>query len=217
MNAAELRSFCTASPGPDSRDCQGTFKFKGSNMLFSKFVCHFSRTLYPLSVPGKQERAELHAVLRTEIMRKGTCLDSFQWLPSVTPFSDLLLKGNLFSYAPLTQDMECFLPFEHCYLLGFVFAQFFYCLKLPCMKIYKHAFRQIKHPCFTWDLSPLRPSSHWLQFPGPGLRRPWHGIKKAMLVSDNRVQSQSRFQDVGQPRPGAVKELRLWPFLNLSL
>ena len=28
---------------------------------------------------------------------------------SVTPFSDLLLKGNLFSYAPLTQDMECFL------------------------------------------------------------------------------------------------------------
>ena len=29
--------------------------------------------------------------------------------PSVTPFSDLLLKGNLFSYAPLAQDMECFL------------------------------------------------------------------------------------------------------------
>ena len=30
--------------------------------------------------------------------------DSLQWLPSVT-----LLKCNLFSYAPLTQDMECFL------------------------------------------------------------------------------------------------------------
>ena len=72
-------------------------------MLFSSFVCHFSRTLYSLSVPGKEERAELHAVLRTEIMREGTCLDSFQWLPSVTPFSDL------FSYSPLMQDIECFL------------------------------------------------------------------------------------------------------------
>ena len=29
--------------------------------------------------------------------------------PSVTPFSDLLLKGNLFSYAPLLQALECFL------------------------------------------------------------------------------------------------------------
>ena len=69
------------------------------------FLCVycFSRTLYSLSVPGKQEWAELHAVLRTEIMREGTCLDSFQWLPSVTPFSDL------FSYSPLMQDIECFL------------------------------------------------------------------------------------------------------------
>ena len=75
----------------------------------SSFVCCFSRTLYSLSVPGKQEWAELHAVLRTEIMRKRTCLDSLQWLPSTAPFSDLFLKGNLFSYAPLTQDMECFL------------------------------------------------------------------------------------------------------------
>ena len=89
--------------------CQGTFNFKGSTMLFSSFMCHFSRTLYSLSVPGKQERADLHAVLRTEIMRKGTCLDSFQWLPSVTPSSDLLFKGSLFSYASLTQDMEYFL------------------------------------------------------------------------------------------------------------
>ena len=84
--------------------CQGAFSFKGSNMLFFSFVCHFSRILYFLSVCGKQEWAELRAVFRTEIMRKGTCLDSFQWLPSVT-----LLKSNLFSYAPLTQDMESFL------------------------------------------------------------------------------------------------------------
>ena len=34
-------------------NCQGTFNFKGSNMFF--FVGCFSRTLYSLSVPGKQE------------------------------------------------------------------------------------------------------------------------------------------------------------------
>ena len=97
--------------------CQGTFSFKGSNMLFFSFVCCFSRILYSLLVPGKQERAELHAVLGTETMRRGTCLDSLQGPRSATPFSDplqwlpsvTLLKCNLFSYVPLTQDMECFL------------------------------------------------------------------------------------------------------------
>ena len=58
--------------------CWGTFSFKGSKMLFFSFVCCFSRILYSLSVPGKQERAEWLAVLKTEIMREGTCLDSFQ-------------------------------------------------------------------------------------------------------------------------------------------
>ena len=89
-------------------------------MLFFPFVCRFSRILYSLSVPGKQERAELHAVLTTEIMREGTYLDSLQCLPAVT-----LIKCNLLGYAPLIQDIECFLAFEDCYLLGFVFAQFF--------------------------------------------------------------------------------------------
>ena len=37
--------------------CQGTFSFKGSNVLFSSFVCCFSRTLYFLSVPGKSRAA----------------------------------------------------------------------------------------------------------------------------------------------------------------
>ena len=138
-------------------------------MLFS-FVCHFSRILCSLSVPRRREWAELYAVLRTEIMREGTCWDSLQWLPSVT-----LLKCNLFSYVPLTQDIECFLA-----LWRLLFAWlcscsfFFYCLKLPCVKIYKYAFLQIKHPCFTRDLGTLRPSSHRLQSPGPGLQRPWH-------------------------------------------
>ena len=56
------------------------------------------------------------------------------------------------------------------FLLNFFF---FYCLKLPCMKIYKRAFLQIKHPCFTWDVGPLRPSSRRLQSPGPSLQRLW--------------------------------------------
>ena len=45
----------------------------------------------------------------------------------------------------LLRIWNAFWPFKDCYLLGFVFAQFFYCLKLPCMKIYKCAFLQIKH------------------------------------------------------------------------
>ncbi|KAI4549385.1 hypothetical protein MG293_001715 [Ovis ammon polii] len=53
-------------------------------------------TLYSLSVPGKEERAELHAVLRTEIMRKGTCLDPLQLLPSVTFY--LKWIHNVFTY-----------------------------------------------------------------------------------------------------------------------
>ena len=144
-------------------------------MLFSSFVCYFSRTLYSLSVSGKQEWAELHAVLRTEIMRKSTCLNSFKWLPSVT----FLLKGNLFSYAPLTQDMECFLALWRLLFAWLCFCSvFFYCLKLLCMKIYKHAFLQIRHPCFTRDLGPLHPSSHQLQSPGPGLQRPWQSNRE---------------------------------------
>ena len=132
-------------------------------------ACRFSRTLYSLSVPGKQERAELHAVLRNEIMRKGTCLDSFQWLPSVTFYLKVI-----YSILPLLLRIwNTFWPFKNCYLLGFVFAPFFYCLKLSCMKIYKRAFLQIMHPCFTLDLGPLCPSSRQLQCPGPGLQRWW--------------------------------------------
>ena len=151
-------------------NCPGTFSFKGSNMLFFSFVCCFSRILYSLSVPGKQEGAELHTVLKTEIMREGTCLDSFQWPPSVT-----LLKCNLFSYVPLTEDIECFLALWNLLFAWLCFCSifFFYCLKLPCMKIYKQVFLQIKHACFTRDLGPLRYPSHRLQSPGPGLQRPW--------------------------------------------
>ena len=50
---------------------------------------------------------------------------------------------EVYSVMPLLLRIwNAFWPFEGCYLLGYVFAQFFYCLKLPCMKIYKHAFLQ---------------------------------------------------------------------------
>ena len=130
--------------------------------MFSSFVCCFS-SLYSLSAHGKQERAELHPVLRTEIMRKGTCLDSFQWLPSVTFY----LKVIYSVMTLLLSIWNAFWPFEDCYLLDFFFLLNFFLLL--CMKIYKHLFLQIKYPCFTRDLSPLRSSSRRLQSPGPGL------------------------------------------------
>ena len=160
--------------------CQGTFNFKGFNILLSSFVCRFSRTLYSLSVPGKQERSELHAVLRTEIMRRA---------PAWIPFRDSLQWPKfylkvIYSVLPLLLRIwNAFWPFKDCYLLGFVFAHFFYCLKLSCMKIYKRAFLQIKHPCFTRDLGPLRPSSRRLQSPGPSLQRPWHFWTELSVVS----------------------------------
>ena len=107
------------------------FNFKGSNMLFSSFVCHFSKTLCSLSVPGKQEQAELHEVLRTEIMGETTCLDSLQWLSSVTFY----LKDY-----PFCCNWWHFILFN-----GWV---------IILLKIYKHVFLQVKYPCFTRDLGP---------------------------------------------------------------
>ena len=169
-------SFCEEADslwGPGEPD-MGLGSVRGRSALrdpicYSLLLCAVSQGLYSLSVPGKLEWAELHAVLRTEIMRKGTCLDSFQWLPSVTFYWEVI-----YSVMPLfLRIWNAFWPFQDCYLLGFVFAQVFYCLKLPCIKIHKHAFLQIKHPCFTRDLGHLYPSSCWFQSPGPGLQRPW--------------------------------------------
>ena len=101
-------------------------------------LCASSQGLCSLSVTGIQEWAELHAVLRSEMMGKGTTLDSLQWLPLVSLFSDLLLTGLSF----LLQLMDFILN-------GWV---------IILLKIYKHAFLQIKYPCFTRDLGPPRPS-----------------------------------------------------------
>ena len=139
-------------------NCQGTFNFKGSNMFF--FVCCFSRTLYSLSVPGKQEWAELHALLRTEIMKRA---------PAWIPFSDSLqwpfqLCPSYSGYWMLSGPLKIVIR------LALFLPNFFYWLK--------HAFLQIKHPCFTRDLGPLSPSSHRLQSPGPGLQSPWQSNRE---------------------------------------
>ena len=106
--------------------------------MFSSFVCRFSRTLFFLSVPGKQEQAELHAVLRTEIMGKSTCLDSLQWLSSVTFYlKDYPFCCNWWNFI----------------LNGWV---------IILLKIYKHVFLQIKYACFIRDLGPPCPFLHLL-------------------------------------------------------
>ena len=96
-------------------------------------MCRFSRTLCSLSVPGIQEWAELHAVLRTEIM--GMILLE---VPSVTPISDLYLQ-------------DC--PFC-CNLWNYILNGWVVIL----LKIYKHAFLQIKYPYFTQYWGPPHPS-----------------------------------------------------------
>ena len=98
-------------------------------------LCSVSQGLCSLSVPGKQEGAELHTVLRSEITGKNTCLDSLQWLSSVTFY----LKDYPFC----------------CYWWNFIL---FHGWVIILLKIYKHAFLQIKYPCFTRDLGPPRPS-----------------------------------------------------------
>ena len=120
-------------------------------MLFPPFVCCFSRALCSLSVPGKQERAELHTVLRTEVM--GQRMRGF---PSVTFY--FTVNNSVMSLLP--RIWIVFWPCDDCYSSGFVFAQLYFCyLKLPCMKIYKYMLLQMKHPCFPRDLGPPRPSS----------------------------------------------------------
>ena len=111
-------------------------------MLFFSFVCHFSRILYSSSVAAGTSRA---------------ARSSWDWDPEkghlLCPFSDSLQwphSNVICSVMPLSlRTCNAFWPFEDCYLLGFVFAHFFffffYCLKLPCMKIHKHAFLQTKH------------------------------------------------------------------------
>ena len=51
--------------------------FRERLILRNPICLCFSKALYSLSVPGKQEQAELHAVLRTEVMRRSAPVDFF--------------------------------------------------------------------------------------------------------------------------------------------
>ena len=82
-------------------------------------------------------------------------LRSQERAPAWIPFSDLLLKR-----LSILLQLWNFILFNGWGII--------------LLKIHKHAFLQIKEPCFTRDLGP---SSHWLQSPGPGLWRPWQYSK----------------------------------------
>ena len=73
--------------------------------LFFLCVPFLKDSLFLIS-SGKQERAELHAALRTEIMGKSTCLDYFQ----VTLFSKLVLNKTIHFVA--TSGISFFLMAE---------------------------------------------------------------------------------------------------------
>jgi len=142
-------------------------------MLFFSFVWHFSRILYSSSVAAGTSRAAHSS--RDWDPEKGHLLG---------PFNDSLQWPHWNVICSVMRTCNAFWPFEDCYLLGFVFAQLFCfvfnCLKLLCMKIYKHAFLQTKNPCFTPDLGPRHPSSCRLQSPGPSLKRPWQSNRELL-------------------------------------
>ena len=67
--------------------CQGTFNFKGSNML-SSLVCCFSRTLFLIS---SWKTGTSRAACSSQDRNHGK--EHLLGFPSVTLFSDLVLKG----------------------------------------------------------------------------------------------------------------------------
>ena len=74
----------------------------------------------------------------------------------------------IYSVIPLLLRIwNAFWPFQDYYLLGFVFAQFFYCLKLPCIKIHKRISAN-KTPLFHSRLG--SPASFFSSTPVPRSR-----------------------------------------------
>ena len=131
-------------------------------MLFSVF--HEPSIPYQFLVYRNKWSSTLFPGLRS---RNGT----HTWIS----FSNFYPTVKLFSHNPLTQDMDCLLalwrllflviPLVTAVLhLAFVlFLTLFFCLKLPCITIYKLTQTWIMHPCSTRDLGLLCPSLHlWL-------------------------------------------------------
>ena len=108
-------------------------------MLFSSFVCHFSRTLCPYQfLENRNEQSCTHFSGLRSWERTPAWIpfsDSLQWLSSVT----LYLKNY-----PFCSNWWNFILFN-----GWV---------IILLKIYKHAFLLIKYSCSTRDLGPPCPS-----------------------------------------------------------
>ena len=133
------------------------FSFKGSNMLFFSFVCHFSRILYSSSGAAGMSRA---------------ARSSWDWDPEkghlLGPFNDSLQWPHWNVICSVMRTCNAFWPFEDCYLLGFVFAQFFFFFLLPKAALYDDIWT-----CFSANKEPLfhsrlgSPASLFLSTPVP--------------------------------------------------
>ena len=99
-----------------------------------------------------------------------------------------LLSPSYCCYGPMT----IVIPLVTVVMLLFsVYYYFIFCLKLPCITIYKHTLPWIKHPCSTRDLGPPRPSFLCLRqllSPGSGLsRRPEHLISHQLTTTYSSI------------------------------
>ena len=83
---------------------------------------------------------------------------------------------KLLIHVPISNTWIVFWPCDNCYspsyccygpimiviplvtvvmhLVSVFLLKFIFCLKLPCITIYKHMLPWIRHPCLTWDLGP---------------------------------------------------------------
>ena len=127
-------------------------------------LCADSQGLYSLSV--LENRNE-------QSCTQFSGLRSWERASAWIPFSDFLLEDNLFSYAPLPQDMECFLALSRLLFASLCFSSMFLLLKVTLYKDIQTCVFANKAPLFTRDLGPLLPSSRGLHSSGPGLQRPW--------------------------------------------
>ena len=102
-------------------------------------------------------------------------LRSWDGMHTWISFSNFYPTVKLFSHDPLTQDMDCLLALWLLLLLFIplvtvvvrlafdVFLTLFFCLKLPCITMYKLTQTRIMHPCSTRGLGLPCPSfSPWL-------------------------------------------------------
>ena len=134
-----------------------TFNFKGSNIFFFCVLFFKDSILYQF-LENRDEQSY------TQFLG----LRSWERAPAWIPFSGSLQWPSQL-YPSYSEYWMLSGPLKIVICLVLFLLNFFYCLKLSCVKIYKYASLQTKHSCFTRDLGPLSPSSHWLQSTGPGL------------------------------------------------